>query len=115
MIFVDYYPISFRQGVEESPAVPSGGNEATEKSDRGCKNTVNTAVYYLKASGGKISRSISTAAKDYMINYQILIPGTSFVDFGTVPEDLMQPPLVVDSIRENRMLCRGNKTAYSEA
>ena len=41
-------------------------------SDRECKEASNTAFNFLKANGGRISGSISTAAKDYIINYQDL-------------------------------------------
>ncbi len=40
--------------------------------DRNVKEAVDTAFNYLKASGNQISRSISTTAKDYIVNYQDL-------------------------------------------
>lgn len=41
-------------------------------SDRDAKEASNTAFSYLKANGNRISGSISTTAKDYIINYQDL-------------------------------------------
>ena len=41
-------------------------------SDRDAKEATNTAFNYLKANGSRISGTISTAAKDYIINYQDL-------------------------------------------
>lgn len=41
-------------------------------SDRDAKEATNTALNYLKANGRNISNSISTATKDYIINYQDL-------------------------------------------
>lgn len=41
-------------------------------SDSSCKEAVNTAFNYLKANGNRISGSISTTTKDYIINYQDL-------------------------------------------
>ena len=41
-------------------------------SDRDAKEATNTAFNYLKANGGRISGSISTSTKDYIINYQDL-------------------------------------------
>ena len=122
-------------------------------SDREAKEATNTAFNFLKANGNRISGSISTTTKDYIINYQdlqgigmtgklalptlialcsialgkptqgslvvlgeisisgtmikvdelanalqicldsgakkVLIPSTSFLDFATVPPDLM--------------------------
>ena len=139
----------------ESQMLP--GNGKFEKtglgSDRDCKEATNTAYSFLKANAGRISGSISTTTKDYIINYQdlqglgmtgklalptlialcsialgrptvsnlvvlgeisisgtmikvdelantlqvcldsgakkVLLPSTSFVDFATVPTDLM--------------------------
>ena len=139
----------------ESQMLP--GNGKFEKtgigSDRDCKEATNTAFSFLKANAGRISGSISTTLKDYIINYQdlqgigmtgklalptlialcsialgrptvsnlvvldeisisgtmikvdelantlqvcldsgakkVLLPSTSFVDFATVPTDLM--------------------------
>ena len=139
----------------ESQMMPGSGKfERTGLgSDGKCKEAVNTAFNYLKANGGRISGSISTATRDYIVNYQdlqgigmtehltlptlialssialgrpavgslavlgditisgtlmkveelantlqvcldsgakkVLLPSTSFVDFGTVPADLM--------------------------
>ena len=39
-------------------------------SDRDAKESSNTAFNYLKANGNRISGSISTTSKDYIINYQ---------------------------------------------
>ena len=41
-------------------------------SDRDCKEAANTAFNFLKANGNRISGSISTTTKDYIINYQDL-------------------------------------------
>jgi len=41
-------------------------------SDRDCKESTNTAFNFLKANGKRISGGISTASKDYIINYQDL-------------------------------------------
>ena len=139
----------------ESQMLP--GNGKFEKTgigtDRDAKESTNTAFNFLKANANRISGSISTTMKDYIINYQdlqgigmtgklalptlialcsvalgkpvqsslvvlgeisisgtmikvdelastlqvcldsgakrVLIPSTSFVDFATVPPDLM--------------------------
>lgn len=58
----------------ESQMLP--GNGKLERtgigSDRDCKEATNTAFNYLKANGNRISGSISTTTKDYIINYQDL-------------------------------------------
>ena len=41
-------------------------------SDRECRESTATAFNYLKANANRISQSISTATKDYIINYQDL-------------------------------------------
>ena len=41
-------------------------------SDRGAKESTNTAFNFLKGNGNRISGSISTTTKDYVINYQDL-------------------------------------------
>lgn len=41
-------------------------------SDRDAKEATNTAFNFLKANGNRISGSISTTTKDYIINYQDL-------------------------------------------
>lgn len=111
----------------ESQMLPGNGKlERTGLgSDRDAKESSNTAFNYLKANGNRISGSISTTQKDYIINYQdlqgigmtgklalptlikvdnladtlqvcldsgakkVLLPQTSFVDFATVPPELM--------------------------
>ena len=139
----------------ESQMLPGNGKfERTGiGSDRDCKESTNTAFNFLKANGNRISGSISTTMRDYIINYQdlqgigmtdklalptlialcsialgkpvvsslailgdvtisgtmikveelantlqvcldsgakkVLIPSTSFVDFGSVPAELM--------------------------
>lgn len=139
----------------ESQMLPGNGKFSRTGigSDRDCKEASDTAFNFLKANGTRISGSISTALKDYIINYQdlqgigmtsklalptlialcsialgkpvqsslvvlgeisisgtiikvdelanvlqvcldsgakkVLIPSTSFVDFSTVPPDLM--------------------------
>jgi len=58
----------------ESQMLPGSGKfERTGLgSDRDCKESTNTAFNFLKANGNRISGGISTAAKDYIINYQDL-------------------------------------------
>lgn len=58
----------------ESQMLPGNGKfERTGiGTDREAKETTNTALNYLKANGGRISGSISTTTKDYIINYQDL-------------------------------------------
>ena len=58
----------------ESQMLPGNGRiERTGLgSDSKCKEAVNTAFNYLKANGNRISGSISTSTKDYIINYQDL-------------------------------------------
>ena len=58
----------------ESQMLPGNGKiERTGLgSDSKCKESVNTAFNYLKANGNRISGSISTSTKDYIINYQDL-------------------------------------------
>lgn len=58
----------------ESQMLPGSGKfERTGiGSDRDAKDATNTAFNYLKANGGRISGSISTTTKDYIINYQDL-------------------------------------------
>ncbi len=58
----------------ESQMLP--GNGKFEKtgigSDRDCRESTNTAFSFLKANAMRISGSISTTTKDYIINYQDL-------------------------------------------
>ena len=58
----------------ESQILP--GNGKVERTGLGtdskCKEAVNTAFNYLKANANRISGSISTTTKDYIINYQDL-------------------------------------------
>lgn len=58
----------------ESQVLP--GNGKFDKTGLGsnpkCKEATNTAFNYLKANSGRISGSISTTTKDYIINYQDL-------------------------------------------
>ena len=58
----------------ESQMLPGSGNfERTGLgSARYCKESTNTAFHLLKANGKRISGGISTASKDYIINYQDL-------------------------------------------
>ena len=58
----------------ESQMLPGNGKlERTGLgSDRDAKESSNTAFNYLKANGNRISGSISTTHKDYIINYQDL-------------------------------------------
>ena len=58
----------------ESQMLPGSGKfERTGLgSDRDCRESTNTAFNFLKANGNRISGGISTASKDYFINYQDL-------------------------------------------
>ena len=58
----------------ESQMLPCNGKfERTGiGSDRDAKESTNTAFKFLKANGNRISGSISTTTKDYIINYQDL-------------------------------------------
>lgn len=58
----------------ESQMLPGSGKfERTGLgSDRDCKESTNKAFNFLKANGKRISGGISTASKDYIINYQDL-------------------------------------------
>lgn len=58
----------------ESQMLPGTGKfERTSiGSDRDAKESTNTAFNFLKANGNRISGSISTTTKDYIINYQDL-------------------------------------------
>ena len=58
----------------ESQMLPGSGKfERTGLgSDRDCRESTNTAFNFLKANGNRISGGISTASKDYIINYQDL-------------------------------------------
>ncbi|WP_276900741.1 protease Lon-related BREX system protein BrxL [Dialister micraerophilus] len=58
----------------ESQMLPGNGKfERTGiGSDREAKESINTAFNFLKANGNRISASISTTTKDYIINYQDL-------------------------------------------
>jgi ATP-dependent Lon protease len=58
----------------ESQMLPGNGKfERTGLgSDRDAKEATNTALNYLKANSNRISSSISTTTKDYIVNYQDL-------------------------------------------
>lgn len=58
----------------ESQMLPGSGKfERTGLGrDRDCRESTNTAFNFLKANGNRISGGISTASKDYIINYQDL-------------------------------------------
>ncbi|MGN0482323.1 MAG: protease Lon-related BREX system protein BrxL [Lachnospiraceae bacterium] len=58
----------------ESQMLPGSGkfDRTGLGSDRDAKEASNTAFNYLKANGNRISASISTLNKDYIINYQDL-------------------------------------------
>ena len=58
----------------ESQMLPGNGKfERTGLgSDRDCKESTNTAFNFLKANGNRISGSISSTMRDYIINYQDL-------------------------------------------
>jgi len=56
----------------ESQMLPGSGklDRTGLGSDRACREASNTAFSYLKANGSRISGTISTTTKDYIINYQ---------------------------------------------
>lgn len=58
----------------ESQMLPGSGkfDRTGIGSDRECKEAVDTAFSYLKANGNRISGTISTTNKDYIINYRDL-------------------------------------------
>lgn len=58
----------------ESQMLPGSGkfDRTGLGSDRDCRESTNTAFNFLKANGNRISGGISTASKDYIINYQDL-------------------------------------------
>ena len=58
----------------ESQMLPGGGKFTVTGigSDRDAKEASATAFNYLKANGNRISGTISTTSKDYIINYQDL-------------------------------------------
>ena len=58
----------------ESQMLPGNGkfDRTGLGSDRECREASNTAFNYLKANGHRISGTISTTTKDYIINYQDL-------------------------------------------
>lgn len=58
----------------ESQVLPGNGkfDKTGIGSDRSAKEATNTAFNFLKANGNRISGSISTSTKDYIINYQDL-------------------------------------------
>lgn len=58
----------------ESQMLPGNGKfeRSGLGSDMKCKEATNTAFNYLKANANRISGSISTTMKDYIINYQDL-------------------------------------------
>ncbi len=58
----------------ESQMLPGSGKfERTGiRSDRDCREATNTAFNFLKANGNRISGTISTTTKDYIVNYQDL-------------------------------------------
>ncbi|WP_288297464.1 S16 family serine protease [uncultured Pyramidobacter sp.] len=58
----------------ESQMLPGNGkfDRTGLGSDRKCREASNTAFSFLKANGNRISGSISTTTKDYIVNYQDL-------------------------------------------
>lgn len=58
----------------ESQMLPGNGKfeRSGLGSDTKCKEATNTALNFLKANAGRISGSISTTTKDYIVNYQDL-------------------------------------------
>ena len=58
----------------ESQMLPGNGkfDKTGIGADRDCRESANTAFSFLKANAGRISGSISTTLKDYIINYQDL-------------------------------------------
>ena len=70
----------------ESQMLPGNGKfERTGiGTDRDAKESSNTAFNFLKANGNRISGSISTTTKDYIVNYQDL-QGIGMTDKLTLP------------------------------
>lgn len=70
----------------ESQMLPGSGKleKTGVGSDSKSKESINTAFNYLKANAGRISGAISTATKDYIINYQDL-QGIGMTDKLTLP------------------------------
>lgn len=70
----------------ESQILPGNGKFQSTglSSDTKCKESTNTAFNYLKANGNRISSSISTTTKDYIINYQDL-QGLGMTEKLTLP------------------------------
>lgn len=58
----------------ESQMLPGNGkfDRTGLGSDRECREASNTAFSFLKANGNRISVSISTTTKNYIVNYQDL-------------------------------------------
>ena len=56
----------------ESQMLPGSGKFERTGLGSDCKESTNTAFNFLKANGKRISGGISTASKDYIINYQDL-------------------------------------------
>lgn len=87
------------------PKVPPGNGKIERAglgTDREPKEASNTAFNFLKANSNRISGSISTTSRDYIINYQdvlgeisisgakkVLLPITSAADLGTAPAELV--------------------------
>ena len=70
----------------ESQMLPGSGKleKTGVGSDSKSKESINTAFNYLKANANRISGAISTATKDYIINYQDL-QGIGMTDKLTLP------------------------------
>ena len=84
----------------ESQILPGSGKfERTGiGSDRDCKEATNTAFNFLKANGSRISGSISTTTKDYIINYQDL-QGIGMTSKLALPTLIALAPSLLESLR----------------
>ena len=85
----------------ESQMLPGNGkfDRTGLGSDRECREASNTAFNFLKANGNRISGSISTTTKDYIVNYQDL-QGIGMTDKLALPTliaissiALLRPPV----------------------
>lgn len=70
--------------------------------DRDAKESTNTAFNFLKANANRISGSISTTMKDYIINYQDL-QGIGMTGYGN---GLMAPRAALCAAHEANMITR---------
>ncbi len=75
-------------------------------SDRDCKEAANTALNFLKANSNRISGSISTATKDYIINYQDL-QGIGMTDKLALPTLVALCSIALSRPVQNSMVVLG--------